>query len=280
MLPARVCPVCRGAQWNRIYHRQGWEFVRCLTCKLVGIEPIPTDEQLEAHYASRFESGNYEPAIAAERLPTLKGIFDRVQGVGPGLIFDIGCFDGGLLDIAVEAGWETWGLEYQGPAAEIARRKHSDRIMIGALEDCEAPRGDFDLVTAVGVIEHLRRPDMLATFAAKCLRKGGILVVQTPNIGSLPARLLGRYWPPIAPPEHIWYFNQSNLSRLLFDAGFRGARIQQHWKPLRLGYAYDQLRHFGPEIQRLVSPLRFVPTLMKRQVKLYGGEMLLIAHRI
>jgi SAM-dependent methyltransferase len=276
---ARECPACRGEQWDELYLRQGWNFLRCMTCRLVGIDPMPTDEQLAEHYSSRFESGNYQPEIAAERLPTLRGVFNLVYSGEPGRIFDIGCFDGGLLDIAAEAGWETWGLEYQGSAAEIARRKHPDRIMLGALEDCEPPRRDFDVVTAIGVIEHLRGPASLAAFAAKCLRRGGLLVVQTPDIGSWPARMLGRYWPPIAPPEHIWYFNRINLSRLLYDAGFREARVRQHWKPLRLGYAYEQLRHFGPEIQRLVSPLRHVPGLMDQQLKLYGGEMLLVATR-
>jgi 2-polyprenyl-3-methyl-5-hydroxy-6-metoxy-1,4-benzoquinol methylase len=135
-------------------------------------------------------------------------------------LFDVGCFDGGLLDIAAEGRWETWGIDYQGSAVEIARDKHPGQIAVGPLESYEPPRQDFDVVTAIGLIEHLRQPDALARFARATLRPGGMLVVQTPDGGSLPAQLLGRYWPPIAPPEHIWYFNRANLTRLLAGAGF------------------------------------------------------------
>ena len=276
---AVTCPTCHGQTWSRLYHRQGWTFVRCATCALVRLDPIPTDGQLAVHYGARFESGNYEPAKAAERLPTLRGVFAEFASQEPGRIFDVGCFDGGLLDIASEAKWETWGLDFQGPAVDIARTKHPGHIAVGSLETYEPPRRDFDVVTGVGVIEHLRQPDAFARFAANSLRPGGLLVVQTPDRGSWPARLLGRYWPPIAPPEHIWYFNRANLIRLLTEAGFEGFRVRSHWKRLRIGYAYEQLGVFGPELQRLVRPVQKMPRLLDRHLPMYGGEMLLLAVR-
>ena len=253
--------------------------MRCATCSLVRLDPIPTDEQLAAHYGVRFESGNYEPAKAVERLPTLQGVFEQLPDRGPGRIFDVGCFDGGLLDVAADEKWETWGLDYQGPAVEIAQEKHPGRIAVGPLETYEPPRQDFDVVTGIGVIEHLRQPEALARFASQALRPGGVLVVQTPDRGSLPAKLLGRYWPPIAPPEHIWYFNRANLIRLLTGAGFEGFRVRSHWKRLRIGYAYDQLGVFGPELQRLARPLQKLPRVLEWELPMYGGEMLLMAVR-
>ena len=274
-----TCPTCGSRQWRQLYHRQNWDFVRCGICKLVRLDPIPTDEQLAEYYRGRFESGNYEPAKAAERLPTLRGVFSEFETRGPGRVFDIGCFDGGLLDVAAEAGWETWGLDYQGAAVEIAKANHPGRVTVGSLEDYEPPRQDFDVVTGVGVIEHLRQPDSLARFAGDALRPGGLLVVQTPDHGSLPSALLGRYWPPIAPPEHIWYFNRRNLIRLLTDAGFEGFRVRSHWKQLRIGYAYEQLGVFGPELQRLARPVQRMPRVLDWQLPMYGGEMLLTAVR-
>jgi SAM-dependent methyltransferase len=274
-----ICPACHGDRWVPLFHRQGWDFVRCAACRLARLDPIPTDEQLAAHYGARFESGNYEPAKANERLPTLQGVFALFKSIGPGRLFDVGCFDGGLLDIAADAHWETWGIDYQGPAVEIARVKHPDRISVGSLETFEPPRADFDVVTGIGVIEHLREPASLARFAADALRPGGVLVVQTPDRGSLPSALLGRYWPPIAAPEHVWYFNRATLIRLLRAAGFENFHVHSHWKRLRVGYAYEQLGVFGPELQRLARPVRKLPRVLDMQFPMYGGEMLLMATR-
>lgn len=200
-----ACPSCSNAAWRLRFHRQGWDFVRCSRCGLLRLDPIPTEAELAADYAKRFESGNYEPSKAAERLPTLEGIFEVVKENAPDgarNLFDVGCFDGGLMDLATQSGLGTWGLEFQGPAAELAAKRHPGRIKTGALEGLDPPDGIvFDVVTAIGLIEHLREPETLLAFARKALRPGGILVVQTPNARSIPARTLGRYWPCSRPPS-------------------------------------------------------------------------------
>jgi 2-polyprenyl-3-methyl-5-hydroxy-6-metoxy-1,4-benzoquinol methylase len=274
-----ACVTCQNEHWKHLYHRLNWDFVRCTTCGLVRLDPIPTDEQLAEHYGKRFESGNYEPSKASERLPTLRGVFSEFASRKPGRLFDVGCFDGGLLDIAADAGWETWGIDYQGPAVEIAQTKHPGRIAVGPLETYTPPREDFDVVASVGLIEHLRQPDSLMRFAASALKPGGLLVVQTPDRGSLPSALLGRYWPPVAPPEHIWYFNRKNLRELLKKAGFDTLHVRAHWKPLRVGYVYEQLGVFGPELQRLARPVQKLPRVLEWQLPMYGGEMLILAER-
>ena len=274
-----ACVTCQNENWKHLYHRLNWDFVRCTTCGLVRLDPIPTDDQLAEHYGKRFESGNYEPSKATERLPTLRGVFAEFASRKPGRLFDVGCFDGGLLDIAADAGWETWGIDYQGPAVEIAQTKHPGRIAVGPLETYTPPREDFDVVASVGLIEHLRQPDSLMRFAASALKPGGLLVVQTPDRGSLPSALLGRYWPPVAPPEHIWYFNRKNLREMLKTAGFDTLHVRAHWKPLRVGYVYEQLGVFGPELQRLARPVQKLPRVLEWQLPMYGGEMLILAER-
>ena len=240
---------------------------------------------MAAHYAKRFESGNYEPSKAAERLPTLEGIFEVVKENAPDgarNLFDVGCFDGGLMDLATQSGLGTWGLEFQGPAAELAAKRHPGRIKTGALEGLDPPDGIvFDVVTAIGLIEHLREPETLLAFARKALRPGGILVVQTPNARSIPARTLGRYWPCFAAPEHIFYFDDRTLKALCQREGFTIQSSHAHWKRLRLGYAYDQFENFGPEIHRLGAHLvHHLPEgMLNAQLPLYGGEMIVVSTR-
>ena len=245
---------------------------------------MPSEAELEAHYHSRAQSGNYEPERAHERNAGLEQVLDFAERAGarPGKLFDIGCFDGGLLDLAARRGWDGWGLEPQADAAGEAARRHSGRIVRSTVEALGglAPR-EYDLITAIGVVEHLRDPRRLFELASWGLRQGGLLVIQTPNASSVPAQVLGRYWPPISPPEHTYYFDRATLGRACGAVGLQAVTARPHVKRLRIGYAYDQFRHFGPEFHKLLSPVvRALPKrALEARLPLYGGEILFAARR-
>jgi 2-polyprenyl-3-methyl-5-hydroxy-6-metoxy-1,4-benzoquinol methylase len=76
------------------------------------------------------------------------------------------------------------------------------RIDIGD-ENWADHMGKADLVFAVGVWEHVRRPDLFARAMISLLSAGGALYMMTPNFGSIARRLLGARWPYYAPGEHV-----------------------------------------------------------------------------
>jgi SAM-dependent methyltransferase len=259
--------------------------VSCRRCGLARLDPLPSEPELEAHYAARSKpGGNYDRGLAAERRTNLESALDLVDELAPvrGALLDVGCFDGGLLDTAVERGWDVWGLEPQDDAARSAEERHPGRIIHATLEHADAVgRRTFDAITAIGVLEHLRDPRALFELARTCLRPGGLLVVQTPDRRSVPARLLGRYWPPIAPPEHTFYFDRRIL-RLISDRyGLAQATMRRDVKRLRVRYVYDQLEFFGPEFHRLLAPvMKALPRRAKdARLPFYGGEILFAARR-
>jgi len=60
-----------------------------------------------------------------------------------------------------------------------------------------------DVVFAIGVWEHVRRPDIFAKNVLSLLNPGGLLYVETPNYGSLARRVMGERWPYFLPGEHL-----------------------------------------------------------------------------
>jgi hypothetical protein len=108
-------PACGRREWRFSYQRLGWGFVRCENCGPMRLNPVPTEEELARYYASRARTGNYELQRAGERNVGLIQVLNfaaRCEASG-GRLFDVGCFDGGLLDLAADFGWDGWGSSYR-----------------------------------------------------------------------------------------------------------------------------------------------------------------------
>ena len=70
------------------------------------------------------------------------------------------------------------------------------------------------------VLEHVRDPVAMLTRARDVVRPGGVIMVVTPDIGSLLGRLL-----QIKPREHPIYFTERSLGLALERAGFADVRV-------------------------------------------------------
>jgi SAM-dependent methyltransferase len=282
------CIVCGTGSFRNLFSKDGFDFIACTQCELVRLDPLPTAAELDAHYGARATDGNYRFEASFERASSDQKTLAKVEqrgSPGKGRIFDIGCLYGQFLDFAGLQGWETWGLELQAPAAEHAARRHPGRISCTTVEAFNlapsAPLGTFDAVVASGVIEHALDPTAILDVALKLLKPGGLLLLQTPNHGSLLRRMMGKYWPPYAAPEHTFYFSAANLKRFVEAKGFEAVKTSADVKFLRVEYVLQQLQYFGKEIQRLVRPFqKFIPgKILRLKLPFYGGEMFLSAYK-
>lgn len=85
----------------------------------------------------------------------------------------------------------------------------------------ELAKGDFDLVIAKYVFEHLSDP--LGTFrqANSALRKGGLIFYSVPNLDGPGARLRGAEWYANTDPTHVSLLRPAKWIELTEMAGFR-----------------------------------------------------------
>src|SRR5262249_61330574 len=97
--------------------------------------------------------------------------------------------------------------------------------------------GSFDVIVMLDVIEHLPDPDTMLRLLGRHLAPGGIIVITTGDFGSLVARLSGRHWRLMTPPQHLWFFTGDSLSRMARSAGLDCEHLDHPWKigPLSLG---------------------------------------------
>jgi SAM-dependent methyltransferase len=246
---------------------------------------------LESHYAKKFRDGNYQLLQAySEQYKTIYEGFvrilnDKLRSCGQSLrnqkILDIGCFTGEFLELLHQKGADVYGLELQGEAVDIASRKLPGRIFKADVFSEDFPQIPCDIITLMAVVEHVTDPVKMLQRSTGLLKKGGILMMQTPDSSSFFARIMGKFWPLYAPVEHIHLFSRRSLELSLKELGYVDIEFMPHWKWLPVSYVYNMFQNFGPEFYRLLGPLyKLLPRFIANaQLPFYMGEMIVIAQK-
>lgn len=225
-----ICPACKSTQYKHLYSIDQGKLITCQNCRLVFYVPRPTSEELATFYDQQSYRQDYAQGImsnidfVANRYQELKKIVSQFQ---PDLFnrmdktfLDIGCGLGDLLQLAIADQWQINGTEISPEAVLQANINIRDRILVGDILSLDLPEESFDLITIYHVIEHLIDPIAVLNKVKKLLKPDGILFIETPNLDSLGAKIRGKKWSHIIPPEHINYYNPESLGNSLKFAGF------------------------------------------------------------
>lgn len=152
-----------------------------------------------------------------------------------GELLDIGTATGFFLELARERGWRVAGLEISDYAASLGRNKGLD-IKTGKLEEACFEEQSFDAITLLDVFEHVQNPSNLLRLIHKLLKPNGFVMINTPDARSCYARIFGKKWHAIVPPEHLFYFNKASLNYVLCQTGFKKVVFSKINKKFRPSY--------------------------------------------
>ncbi|MBK8164939.1 MAG: class I SAM-dependent methyltransferase [bacterium] len=199
-------------------------YLRCADCGcfyLVETPPGPSNARFEGGSAAHCEAADLARVGYFER--RLAQALCHVPGGAVGRLVDVGCGAGILLGLAADKGWQVAGIELSSDlAARVRARVPSAQVMIGdatAIRQWPWP-GQAEVVVLLDVIEHVADPGALLARCRAGLRRGGTLLLQTPNARSLRARRQGARWPMLDPEQHLVLFSPRELRRALEGAGF------------------------------------------------------------
>ena len=145
-----------------------------------------------------------------------------------GIVLDIGCGTGyGAAILSTRA--SVVALDISPAALRFARKSYPGPEFVMATAT-SIPLADesVDMVTAFEMIEHLDEPDKFLAECHRTLKKGGVLVLSSPNpahlINWLKSKLLGIPIPPKIVAENIYHvreFTHDEMVGLLSSKGFR-----------------------------------------------------------
>ena len=178
----------------------------------------------------------------------------------PCSVLDIGCAYGFFLDEARKLGMSVHGLDISESAIQWMEKHLGIKGTVGLSSD--APEGPFDLISAIEVIEHTADPRSFIDDIYGRLKEEGILVIVTGASDSITARVMGKKWWYLNPPDHCSIFSRVALKQLISDKGFEilgHSLIPFHWVGLN-NMLLKIARIF--ESQRLGSLATKSPTLV------------------
>lgn len=137
---------------------------------------------------------------------------------GAATLLDVGAGAGLLVAEARRCGLAAAGVEPSRALVEHARQADGTDLIQGRFPHPQLLHQRFDVITIVDVIEHVTEPVQLLRDCAAALSPDGVLVVVTPDVDSLAARLMGKRWWHFR-LAHVGYFSPASLRRASALAG-------------------------------------------------------------
>jgi 2-polyprenyl-3-methyl-5-hydroxy-6-metoxy-1,4-benzoquinol methylase len=232
--------------FDRLFGAPGrWNIFQCVnsSCRLLWCNPRPDPDEIGKLYLSYYTHSIPEEHREDAR-QSLKSFLKKIlatiffwrapafltdnlhlQSFEPGNLLEIGCGNGKFLLSASAAGWKVQGIDFDEKAINAAKSRLGSSVRQGELIACRFEQEQFDAIVMSNVIEHVWNPIETLNECWRLLRRGGRLIMVTPNSDSDGHRLFRKEWRGLEPPRHLFIYNKRSLNRLAKITGFAGSLI-------------------------------------------------------
>ena len=213
--------------------------VRCDNCGLIYVNPI--EKGIEKNYET-IEDRDYLKSKEA-RTETFKRDLREIEKYKKkGKILDIGCGPGLFLKVAKDNEWEDYGVELSKWAFDYGKNMGVN-IINKRLEKVKFNDEFFDVITLWDVIEHVENPSGLLLEIKRILKNDGIIVLNTPNIGSAFAKIMGKRWWNLM-GMHIYYFDKKTIIKILEKNGYKIIKIKSYSRIIIPRYSVEWIKNY------------------------------------
>jgi 2-polyprenyl-3-methyl-5-hydroxy-6-metoxy-1,4-benzoquinol methylase len=229
----KSCVVCGGTD-TRIWSRckdfeyrtsdEIYTYYKCNSCVTIFIDPMPVSKISEIYPSNYYSFSDIKKNLAVqvkEYLDQLlfKKILSKIRSQSINVL-DVGGGSGWLLNIIRKIDSRvgfTQVVDIDEKAKALAE-KNGHHYFHGTIEEFQSDK-KFDLILMLNLVEHISDPGATLVKMEKILNKGGLILIKTPNIESLDARLFQKsYWGGLHCPRHWILFSQNSFRKLVRDS--------------------------------------------------------------
>lgn len=153
--------------------------LQCSTCCALSRKSAEPDEEA-------YVEDEYDASAMEALLPRYVAAFRKKEApyrtlLPPGAtVLEVGPHFGAFLEVAREWGWQAQGVDIGKDTTEFVRA-HGHTVHNATLEECAFQDAVFDGVFVWNCIEQIDDPRPTLAAARRVLRRGGLLVLRTPN---------------------------------------------------------------------------------------------------
>ncbi len=229
--------ICKGIDFEYKTCLNDFFYHECKNCGHIFLKNVPTPDELNTIYPINYEnySKDRNRSLAYKvksklDLLSLKKTRKYIKKINS--IIDIGCADGNTLDLFKKVYpniKNIEGVEISKIAAKGAIEK-GYKVIIGSADEVNFVKNKYDLITIQQVIEHVYKPDILIDKLSTALKKGGILIIETPTNECLDLKLFKkRYWGGYHIPRHFNIFSKRGILNIAYQHNLK--LISEQYKP-------------------------------------------------
>lgn len=170
--------------------------------------------------------------ILWHHLKAIKFIQSKFQSNA--MVLDVGCFNGFFVKKLLSLGYDALGVDFNKSAIAYGQEKLGlgMRVSTQTLEELFVQGKRFDVITLFEVLEHLPDAKTFLGEVTKLLKKGGVLILSTPNNKMC--------WRPALdyPPHHLSRFTTKSLEGYLSQLGMNTLYSAEQMS------TYELVRHY------------------------------------
>ena len=222
----RPCPACQENNCQKMFTKEGGQYVKCKSCNMVYLNPVFTDEALTQYYTNNQVEQGVVVADDTSFYANLynKGLASVENTTSVGNILDIGCSAGIFLDIAKGKGWKTYGLELNKIEFSVSKgkgHKVQNELLENALFDEK-----FNVISLWDVFEHIKDGDSALKLMKDLLTDNGVIFLQIPSSDALAAKIMQKKCNMFDGLEHTNLYGVESLTKLVESNGLKILDIQ------------------------------------------------------
>lgn len=231
------CDLC-GSSAITLHHTdwRGNQIYRCSECQVQFQNPQYSLAYLGEYY-SQYTKPKPEMAEGMLASHRYRMKYVRKYADKPGVMLDVGCAKGELIEVAREQGWQADGYDVDPDTCAAVAQRINATIFSGLdFAGIDWQGRQYDALVMAHVIEHLKSPHPYFETFDKILKPGGLLVIAAPNLESFSSRFklwqermglrkkkIGDYYDT---DHHLWYYGPHSIRYLLDKYGYEILHIR------------------------------------------------------